>query len=190
MKCILSKVVILVTLFLSGCSIITYELRDELSETKSMDSCDISFTIDLQSGSHTNSFGEKKHKDERLKNLKESYITSTISTLSKLGCTTKKAPSVADSNFSIKVSRQLQISALPQEYLTGLSFGLIPSWGTKYGQYTYTFTHNGSGQSYSYKIDQNNYNHLVLFPVFWVSFFTADEQEAYKDALTNFIKSS
>lgn len=178
------------TLFLSGCSIVTYELRDELPETNSAASCDITFLLDLDSSSHTNSFGANPHQVEALKELRESYITSTTNTLNDLGCIAKQTPIIAEANFSVNISRQLQLSALPQEWLTGLSFGLIPSWGTKYEQYVFTFTHNDSGQTYSYKIDQNNYNHIILFPVFWVIFFTADEQEAYKSALINFIKSS
>ena len=177
-------------LFLSGCTIVTYELRDELPENSSVAPCDITFTLDLQSGSHTNSFGANPHQVEALKELQQSYITSTTKTLSELGCISNQASNSSEANFSVNVSRQLQLSALPQEWLTGLSLGLIPSWGTKQGQYVFTFTNNDSGQTYSYKIDQNNYNHIVLFPVFWVTFFTADEQGAYKRALTNFIKSS
>lgn len=190
MKCISSTLPILVTLFISGCSVVTYELRDELPIANNLSTCDISFTLDLQSGTHTNSFGAKPHEVEALEKLKESYITSTLTTLSDLGCIARQASNSTDSNFAVEVSRQLQLSALPQEWLTGLSFGLIPSWGTKYGQYAFTFTHNGSGKTYTYNIDQNNYNHIILFPVFWVSFFTANEQGAYTDALTNFIKSS
>ena len=190
MKCIISKLLMLTTLFLSGCSIITYDLRDELSEGELQSSCNISFALDLKSGSHTNSFGAKPHETEALKQLNQKYVTSTLNTLSDLGCNVNQAPSVAEANFIINVSRQLQLSALPQEWLTGLTFGLIPSWGTKYGQFVFTFTNNRGGQSHSYTIDQNNYNHIVLFPIFWVTFFTANEQEAYVSALTNFIKSS
>lgn len=190
MKCIIYKSLILSTFFLSGCSIITYDLRDELPKGEEQSSCNISFALDLKSGSHTNTFGAKPHEIEALEKLNQHYVASTLNTLSNLGCKASQAPSVAEANFTIQVSRQLQLSALPQEWLTGLSFGLIPSWGTKYGQFVFTFTNNGSGHSYSYTVDQNNYNHIILFPVFWVLFFTANEQKAYISALTNFIKSS
>lgn len=181
---------IFLVLSLSSCSVVTYDIREEQPEVESVGTCNIAFSLNLQSGSSTNSFSKQPHEIEALQALEEDYIKSTLSTLKELGCSAKQASSIEDSNFSINVSRQLQLSALPQEWLTGLSFGLIPSWGTKYGQYVFTFTHNESGQSYSYQIDQNNYNHIILFPVFWVTFFTADEQRAYTNALTNFIKSS
>ena len=178
-------------MFINGCSVVTYEPREELPEAKIVDSCKITFSLDLQSGHSTNSFGKKLHEIEALKELKEKYIKSTLSTLTSLGCSANQTLNKEDSNFSINVSRQLQLSALPQEWLTGLSFGLIPSWGTKYGQYVFTFTHNERGKSFSYQIDQHNYNHIILFPVFWVTFFTADdEQRAYTNVLTNFVKSS
>jgi len=182
--------IIFLSLIISSCSIVTYNIRDELSEVENGNSCNITFTLDLQSSHSTNSFGNKGHENEVLKELEASYLKSTLSTLSSLGCNSKQASNIAESNFTISVSRQLKLSALPQEWLTGLSLGLIPSWGTKYDQYVFTFTHKDSGQSHSYHIDQNNYNHLILFPVFWVTFFTADEQMAYKNALTNFLKSS
>jgi hypothetical protein len=183
------KLLLLSTLLLSGCSVITYELRDELPESKQVATCDIAFTLSLQSEVNTNTFGDVEHADEERNSLKQDYIVSTLNTLDELGCAVTLAPNTAESNFSIVVSRELQLSALPQEFLTGLSLGIIPSWGTKYGQYKYTFTRN-SGESYSYNIDQDNYNHLVLFPVFWVSYFTANEQDIYNDALINFIRSA
>ncbi|MDA9003978.1 hypothetical protein N9J26_00655 [bacterium] len=183
---------IFLSILLSACSIGTYELRGTLpeAELRSKDFCNITFTLDIQSSQSTHSFGNKAHKNNMLKQLKESYLQSTLSTLSRLGCRSKQASRIAESNFSINISRQLQLSALPQEWLTGLSFGLIPSWGTKYGQYAFTFTHKNSGHSHSYEVDKKSYNHLILFPVFWVTFFTADEQRAYAHALENFLKST
>lgn len=190
MKSMRSISFIIFSLFLSSCSIITYDIRNELPEVENGESCKIAFTLDLQSGHSTNSFGNQAHENEVLKELEENYIKTTLNTLNSLGCSSKQAKNISESNFTINVSRQLQLSALPQEWLTGLSLGLIPSWGTKYSQYVFTFTHEGSGKTHSYQIDQNNYNHLILFPVFWVTFFTTDEQRAYTNALTNFIKSS
>lgn len=189
-KNICSKLIILASQLFCGCSIVTYELREELPETTTIGACDITFALDLKSGYHTNSFGAELDQIKEFKMLRQSYINSTKNALSDLGCVSKQAKKLSEANFSIDVSRQLQLSALPQEWLTGLSLGLIPSWGTKYGQFVYTFTNSDKGQKYSYKIDQNNYSHISLFPVFWLTFFTADEQRSYKRALTNFIYSS
>jgi hypothetical protein len=40
------------------------------------------------------------------------------------------------------------------------------------------------------RVDTKSYNHLILFPVFWINFFTLDERRVYKDALTNFLEHS
>ena len=35
-----------------------------------------------------------------------------------------------------------------------------------------------------------SYNHIVLFPIFWISFFTLDESKAYQTAPTRFVEGS
>ena len=180
---------IFLSFFLNACTVITYELRNKLAQIENSAPCEIIFTLNLQSIYSTNSFGEQSHEIEKIKKIKENYVSNTLNTLTNLDCSAKQTANITESNFSINVSRQLQLSALPQEWLTGLSFGLILSWGTKYAQYVFTFSHHDSGASYSYTIDQNHYSHLMLFPVSWITFFTADEHSAYTKALKNFMKS-
>ena len=95
-----------------------------------------------------------------------------------------------DATLEIHIKHLSQLSALPQEWLTGLSFGLIPSWGTRESEYTYSFKEKSTGKSHTYMVDSKSYNHLILFPVFWVSFFTLNEKRVYKNALTNFLEHS
>lgn len=190
MKCIRSGLLLLTSLLACGCSIVTYDLRDELAETQRQPGCDIAFALDIQSSHQTNSLGPTPHQSEEIERIRQGYVTRTLDTLGDLGCSVAEAPSEAEPNLLINISRQLQLSALPQEWLTGLSFGLIPSWGTKYGQYSFTFIRADIGHTHTYIVDQRNYNHLVLFPVFWITFFTADEQRSYANALANFAKSS
>lgn len=185
-----STLLVLAALFLGGCTIVSYNLQDELPNTKNIASCDIAFTLNLQSASHTNSYGSRAHNVERREALKEKYIKSTSSTLKDLGCNARHAANGAESNLNIRVTRRLQSSALPQEWLTGLSFGLIPSWGTKPDQFRFSFTDRDNDRTYAYRVDEKVYNHIFMFPVFWMSFFTADEQKAYTNALSNFIKSA
>lgn len=188
---IIQKLAIICALFvLYGCTVANYQLRDELQESTERSTCDIAFTLELESAAYTNTFGANPHEVEALNPLKSSYIDSTKEAMSELGCNSIHTEDAASANFTINVKRQIQLSALPQEWLTGLSLGLIPSWGTRYDQFVYTFENKVSKKSFSYEVDQNSYNHLVLFPVFWVTFFTADEQKIYKSAITNFVKSA
>jgi hypothetical protein len=187
----LQRIVVIGALFpMHGCTIATYELRDELKASDRQASCDITFSFELESSSHTNTYGTNQHVDEALKELKIDYINSTIEALNKLDCSAKYSEDADRSILSIYVKRQVQLSALPQEWLTGLSFGLIPSWGTRYSQFIFTFDNKQSEKTFTYEVDQNSYNHLILFPVFWVTFFTADEQGVYRSAIANFIKSN
>jgi len=185
----LSGLILLMTLFHSGCLYRTHDIRGELPETKNVVTGDIVFSLNLQSSHHTNTLGVKTHKGKRIEEYKNTYITSTLNTLRDLGYSVKLASSSAEANFTIDVSRQIQLSALPQEYCAGMTFFVIPCWGTRYNQYTYTFTHHDSGQSHTYKIDENMYCHISLLPVFWINFFTPTHEEIYGRALTNFVKS-
>lgn len=191
MNRIIQKLAVIGTLFmLYGCTVANYQLRNELLESREQSTCDITFTLELESSAYTNTFGANPHEVEALNALKSSYIDSTKEAMRDLGCNSIYTDDAASANFTIKVKRQIQLSALPQEWLTGLSLGLIPSWGTRYDQFIYTFENKESKKSFSYEVDQNSYNHLVLFPVFWVTFFTLDEQKIYKSAITNFVKSA
>jgi hypothetical protein len=98
-------------------------------------------------------------------------------------CTTNKE----EATFLVNIKATPFRSALPQEYLTGLSFGLIPSWGTRYDEYTYTFEKVGEKKAHSYYVHSKSYNHLILFPIFWIDFIIYDESKAYEKSLRNYL---
>lgn len=76
----------------------------------------------MKSNYHTNLYGKQPDDHtEKLATIKENYINSTLKTLNNLGCNAKQTTNVADSNLSISINRQLQLSALPQAWLTGIS---------------------------------------------------------------------
>lgn len=77
-----------------------------------------------------------------------------------------------------------QLSALPQEWLTGLSLGLIPSWGTRPAEVRFSFSQES--RTAAYVVDHKTVNHLVLFPVFWITIFLTDEGKAFENALADF----
>ena len=94
-------------------------------------------------------------------------------------------------HLSIEITEYGNGGALPQEWLTGLSFGAIPSWGTRKGMYTYQLTYYKNRKyvrEVKYSIDQKSYSWIVFFPFFWINFFTLLEPyEYYKQGITEFM---
>ena len=178
-------------LALQGCTIAYFDLRNELdSSSTSRATCDVKYSINFASGSYTNTFGLREAEKERLQVERDKYIADTRDVLSSKGRKATYVEKEDDATLEIHIKHLAQISALPQEWLTGLSLGLIPSWGTRKSEYTYSFKEKPTGKSHTYMVDTKSYNHLILFPVFWISFFTLDENRVYKNALTNFLEHS
>ena len=155
-------IILAALMIMGGCTVATHDLRDELEANSMPADCNLTFSLQLNSSTHTNSLGESPHKKEALAKLEKKYISSTAEALENIGCKSKHASQNDKANLSINVSRQLYLSALPQEYLTGLSLGLIPSWGTRPDQYIYTFTNLNNGKTHSYHVDQNSYLYLHI----------------------------
>jgi hypothetical protein len=184
-------IIIIYTILLSGCTVATYNLQSKLENPITLNNkCNIVFGVTLESSRQTNSLGVKHDAQEKIETLTEDYINSTSAALTELGCKSSFSSVETDIDLNIKIERKLQLSALPQEYLTGLSLGLIPSSGTKYGQFVYSFQFSETDKNFIYKVNQTNYNHLFLAPIFWVSFITANEQNTYQEAIINFIKNT
>jgi len=188
-KCV---VVFTAALLLSSCTVAHYEIRNGVTNASQEhgEPCDIKYSLYISSGSRTNTFGVRESKEDQLEKLKSKYIESTNEVLNKRGCTATYIITEEDANFKVRVERLLTISALPQEWLTGLSFGLIPSWGTRRSEYIYTFEDTKIKKKHNYYIDEKSYNHLILFPVSLVIFVTLDEFNVYETALTNFVEGS
>ena len=187
-KCV---VVFVAALLLSSCSVSHYQIRDRLSNASKEhgEPCDIKYSLDI-TGSTQPTWGPRESKEDELRKLRSKYIESTQEVLNKKGCTTTYVQTEGEANFKIRVERSPYFRTLPQDWLTGLSFGLIPSWGTLPGQYIYTFEDTKTKKQHNYHIDKKSYAHLILFPVFWVTFITSDEFSVYEKALTNFIEGS
>jgi hypothetical protein len=69
--------------------------------------------------------------------------------------------------LEIKVSEFSLGGACTQEYLTGLSFGLIPSWCTRPDLYKFDFTlnkDNGFCRQRTYSVSATTISHLVMIP--------------------------
>lgn len=182
-------VTMLAVAVLQGCTVAYNELHGELParSDRTEAGCDLAYSLELLSGHHTNTFGVKKTPADQASEIESEYVADTASALEALGCDSEFVEAEGDADLVIRVERLPKLSALPQEWLTGLSFGLIPSWGTRPSEYRYTFRDTDSGFENVYTVDRKSYSHLVLFPVFWVTFFTADESRVYKEAVTDFV---
>lgn len=179
---------------LQSCTIASYEIKNKLvsSEKQSNNQpCEVKYYISVSSGYCTNTYGASyEYRSEILQKLKDKYIESTNEIFEINGCSSRNVENEQDANFEIKVNRLRQLSALPQEHLTGLSFGIIPSWGTREGELKYSFTEKSTNKHHTYIIDTHAYNHIILFPVFWIMFITLDEESIYRETITNFIESA
>lgn len=185
-------ILILFVLHFTSCTIVHYKITNELAKEKSHthSQCDINYFLVFTSGIYTNTFGDQKDSDKRALELQKKYEESIEKVLSYKGCKINKADSANAANFIIQVKRQLFMSALPQEWLTGLSFGIIPSWGTRPEQFVYTFEDKKTGTKHSYIIDEKSYNHLVLFPVFLFTYSKLTEFNVFEETFTNFIENT
>ena len=76
------------------------------------------------------------------------------------------------------------VSALPQEWLTGLSVGIIPSWGIRRGEFR--FEYQSGDRSQTYFIDRPAFNHLLMTPFFWLTFLGPKPIDLYKESLADF----
>lgn len=184
---------LIISLLLQSCTIMYLDVRNNLTPgtaAERNESCNVNYSLSLSSVSHTNTYGVRDTDKDELQKLRNQYTESTKEIFSKKGCTTNYVENEKDANFKIRVVRYRHLSALPQEYLAGLTLFIIPAWGTKEGEYQYTFENVSTKKSHTYYVDQHQITQMFLFPVFWISFITMDEDKVYKEALTNFIEGS
>jgi hypothetical protein len=175
------SILIVVASLSSGCTVAWLDLRAE-SMAEAAWECPAVVAVNVTSGYTTNTFGPKEQKPERVQELENRYRTLAEQTLHERKCKLKAGAS--GETLTVQIEEMHQLSALPQEWLTGLSLGLIPSWGTRPAEVRFSFS-QGSRRA-AYVVDDKRVNHLVLFPVFWLSFFLVDNDREFKNALEDF----
>jgi hypothetical protein len=177
-------VILVFALMLSSCTISHLQIRNKLSKSPQQYSspCNIKYSVDVTSSHET--------KGNRLQKLSDKYVQVTGEVLSKRGCTAIYVQTRGEADFRVRVNRSISYGALPQEWLTGLSFGIIPSWGKRTSQLTYSFEDTRTKKKHDYHIDQKSFNHLVVLPVVWVNFITLNQSRVYRRALVNFLEGS
>lgn len=130
--------------------------------------------------------------DSPLKNSrlgKDAYAV-TQKTLSNAKDLSSRAADSTPPMLEIKLSEFPFGGACGQEYLTGLSLGLIPSWCTRPNKFKFNFTLNndhGFCRQKTYSISSTSVSHLLLIPF---TIFEADNQPLtiYQAALKDFLQ--
>jgi len=120
----------------------------------------------------------------------QEYIKTTEEIIRGKRCIANYVGSEEDADLKIRIVKSGYRGAAPQDWLTGLSLGLIPSWKTEEDVYKYSFVSVSMKRGHGYSVDRKTFAHLVLFPIFWITFITSDDIADYKKALTNFLENS
>ncbi len=183
--------IILSALVLQGCTIAYYDLKNELDRAPTSKAiCDVKYSINVTTNHYANFLGFREDKEVRLQAERDKYVADTRDVLNNKGCKATNVEKEDEATLEVRIVRVVDYHARPQQWLTGLSLGLIPSWATMKSEYTYFFKEKSTGKSHTYTVDLKTYNHLILFPVYWINLFTLDENRVYKNALTNFLEHS
>ena len=62
--------------------------------------------------------------------------------------------------------------------------------GTRLAIYVYWSENANIGNPHRYTVEAKSYNHVILFPIFWITYFIANARGVYKEALTHFLAHS
>jgi len=166
---------------ISGCTVGWLDTRVD-TRAQSGWKCPTTLSVVVNSGSTTNTFGPRSAEPERIKEAEGRYRKVAERTLRQRQCVLSEG--ATGEALEIRIEEMQQVTALPQEWLTGLSLGLIPSWGTRPGEVRFSFSQGA--RTSTYLVDDKRVNHLVLFPVFWLSFVLSNNEEEFTEALRDF----
>lgn len=175
---------ILIILFFNNCTIRQYTTKNYIYKSKftTIDSShNFLYYVEINSVRRYRTLGIK-HQQSYMKE----YLKSIQKIFKQNDFSAKYESDKNKANFIIEIKEQPYASALGQEFLTGLSLGLIPSWGTRKSEYIFKFIDNQHKISHKYSIDDTRFNHIILFPVFWLS-FSDNKIDVFEKTLINFI---
>lgn len=155
-------------LLLQACSAFHYNIHSDLhsnphpkvngespSVLNSGDECGIRF--------HVSRFNALSHADPDADLLADD-VRQTREILERLGCKAEPVNLAKDANLRIEIHDR-GIPDAPQDWLTGLSFGIIPSWKTAPQSVEYRFENTALYRQRVYPVDAVVYSHVLLFPI-------------------------
>lgn len=123
---------------------------------------------------------------EQMNKLEDDYTKATSKVLSEKHFKAIEVTDGVKPNLSISIMIVPHVGAVAEEYITGLSFGLIPTWTTREKQYIYEFENTVTGETHRYWVDDKRFNHLIAFPFFWTLFLADTPLDKYEEALSDF----
>ena len=131
-----------------------------------------------------------EYTESQMQRITNRYTSSTKKILAQKGFKPIEVQDKTNADLVINILDEPHIGAVRVEYLTGLSFGIIPSWPKLKKQYNFEFESETTGRKHKYWVNETRYNHLILFPVFWLNFFKDNAFDKYEQALDNFIENN
>lgn len=163
----IKKLIILFALLvLSACTVVRYDYRAEPSGA-----------ISLKSGpAKVHISGTKIDLDK--------FRSTTAEVLANKGISASFVEDQKSSDIQVQVTRE-RFYTLGQEYLTGLSFGIIPSWGTREDKFIYRIA--TSSAQVSVHVNETTYNHILLTPICLLQLPFMTDTRIYKNALSQYI---
>jgi hypothetical protein len=184
-------VLIVSTLLLQGCSLTYYRMRSQIasgSSSKRQAVCPVKYSLSIKRYGALMTLDERAVPDGAYQFNK--YVSATEEVFARNKCKAAFTEDPDEADFRIKVTASPALDSLPNEKLTLFSLGFIPSWGVQEKEFEFAFENTTSKMSLTYIIDRPVYNHIIFFPVFWLSFVGLEETDPYKKALINFIENS
>ena len=181
-------ILMIVCLLLQGCTVAHYKLNNQLSRPSPCDNKGEVAVYHISLAAKPVQYTrDANYTPEQIQQMQSKYAASTQKVFFERGISATETEDKESATFRIYIQANPLYSALPQEFLTGLSLGIIPSWGTREKEFSYSFMKVKDNASHTYTVDQKSYNHLICFPVFWTMFFTLDESRVYEKALNNYL---
>jgi hypothetical protein len=114
----------------------------------------------------------------------DKFRSATAEVLAKKGINASFVEDKKNSDIQVQITRE-HFYTLEQEYLTGLSLGIIPSWGTRVNKFIYRIA--TSSEQVSVHVDETTYNHILLMPICLLQLPFMTDTSIYKYALSQYI---
>lgn len=153
-------------LVLSACTVVRYDYRAEPNSAIILKSGAAKVNI---SGTNIESY---KFRD------------ATAEVLAQKGINVSFVDDQNNADIRIQITRK-PFHTLKQEYLTGFSLGIIPSWGTRESKFTYRIA--TSTEQLSVHVNEKTYNHILLMPICLLQLPFMTDTKIYMKALSQHI---
>jgi hypothetical protein len=180
--------IVLGFLFLQGCTVGWLVMRPEKEMVTPVAwNCPVNVVIKYSGGNERRNGELQEYDIVKSKKKEDAFRRTTFELLKKYKCNAVEGSRITSGEqLEIDVEERQFIYAVDVEYLTGLSFGIIPSISTRPAELRFRFRQGGRDSTYV--VDEKRFNHLIATPVFWLTFLLENEQGRFEEALEEFMK--